>query len=86
MAVCNAVTHADKLADVGVMGYPLQYMSPTLPGLGEVDGGRYVSALTDIGYDGVACIKVEDSAIEGTRAKVPDSLHFSKRYMEQFVL
>ena len=78
--------YADKLADVGVMGYPLQYMSPKLPGLGDVDWGRYVSALTDIGYDGFACIEVEDRAFEGSRAKVLDSLRLSKRYMEQFVL
>ena len=86
MAVCNAVTHADKLADVGVMDYPLQYMSPKLPGLGDVDWGRYVSALTDIGYDGYTCIEVEDRSFEGSRERVLDSLRLSKRYMEQFVI
>lgn len=40
--------YADKLNDVGIMAYPLQYMSPKLPGLGDVDWGKYVSALTDI--------------------------------------
>lgn len=27
----------DKLADVGVMATPLEYMSPKIPGLGDVD-------------------------------------------------
>lgn len=45
-------------------------MSPKLPGLGDVDWGRYVSALTDIGYDGFTCIEVEDKAFEGSREKV----------------
>lgn len=39
----------EKLRQVGTMAYPLDYMSPKLPGLGDVDWGRYVSALTDIG-------------------------------------
>lgn len=76
----------DKLDQVGVMGYPLDYMSPKLPGLGDVDWGKYVSALTDVGYDGYACIEVEDRAFEGSREKVLDSLRLSKRYMEQFML
>ena len=78
--------YPDKLREVGVMAYPLDFMSPKLPGLGDVDWGRYVSALTDIGYDGFTCIEVEDRAFEGSREKVLDSLRLSKRYMEQFVI
>ena len=78
--------YPDKLRECGVMAYPLDYMSPKLPGLGDVDWGKYVSALTDIGYDGCTCIEVEDRAFEGSREKVLDSLRLSKRYMEQFVI
>lgn len=78
--------YPEKLRQVGTMAYPLDYMSPKLPGLGDVDWGRYVSALTDIGYDGCTCIEVEDRAFEGSREKVLDSLRLSKRYMEQFVI
>ena len=39
--------YQDKLADVGIMATPLEYMTPKLPGLGDVDWGKYVSALTD---------------------------------------
>ncbi|MBQ8616970.1 MAG: sugar phosphate isomerase/epimerase [Clostridia bacterium] len=78
--------YPDKLRECGVMAYPLDYMSPKLPGLGDVDWGKYVSALTDIGYDGYTCIEVEDRAFEGTKEKVLDSLRLSKRYMEQFVI
>ena len=35
------------------MAYPLDFMSPKLPGLGDVDWGKYVSALTDIGFEDV---------------------------------
>ncbi len=78
--------YEDKLNDVGIMAYPLDFMSPKLPGLGDVDWGKYVSALTDIGYDGYTCIEIEDKAFEGSAEKVLDSLKLSKKYMEQFVI
>jgi len=76
----------DKLDEYGIMATPLKWMSPKLPGLGDVDWGKYVSALTDIGFDGYTCIEVEDKAFEGTKEKVEQSLILSKRYMEQFVI
>ena len=76
----------DKLDDCGVMAYPLDYMSPKLPGYGDVNWGRYVSALTDIGYEGCACIEVEDKAFESSRERILDSIRISKRYMDQFVI
>ncbi len=78
--------YPDKLNQCGIMAYPLDFMSPKLPGLGDVDWGKYVSALTDIGYDGYTCIEVEDKAFEGTKEKVLDSLKLSKKYMENFVI
>ncbi len=78
--------YRDRLEECGVMAYPLEYMSPKLPGLGDVDWGYYVSALTDIGYEGYTCIEVEDKAFEGSRERVLDSIRLSKRYLEQFVI
>lgn len=76
----------DRLNDCGIMAYPLDFMSPKLPGLGDVDWGKYVSALTDIGYDGYTCIEVEDKAFEGSKEKIEDSLVLSQRYLKQFVI
>ena len=78
--------YPDRLDDVGIMGYPLEYMAPKLPGLGDVDWGAYVSALRDIGYDGYTCVEVEDRAFEGSLENVKKSLLLSKRYIEQFVI
>lgn len=78
--------YEDKLNDVGVMAYPLEYMSPKLPGLGDVDWGKYVSALSDIGFDGFACVEVEDKAFESSREKILNSVTLSYRYMRQFVI
>lgn len=78
--------YPDRLDQVGILAYPLDFMQPKIPGLGDVRWDRFVSALTDIGYDGYACIEVEDQAFEGTDEKVRNSLVLSKRYMEQFVI
>lgn len=76
----------EKLKRVGVMAYPLDYMEPKLPGLGDVDWGKYVSALTDIRYDGYSCIEPEDRAFEVSQERILDCLRLTKRYLEQFVI
>lgn len=78
--------YRDRLNDCGIMAYPLDFMSPKLPGLGDVDWGKYVSALTDIGYNGNTCIEIEDKAFEGSLERVKDSLILSQRYLKQFVI
>lgn len=78
--------YKDRLDEVGTMAYPLQYMAPKLPGLGDVRWDRYVSALNDIGYKGYTCIEVEDRSFEGSREDVIKSLVLSRRYISQFVI
>ena len=75
----------EKLDEVGILGAPLDYMTPKIPGLGDVDWGRFVSALTDIGYEGYACIEVEDRSFEGSHERIISSLVQSKQYMQLFV-
>lgn len=78
--------YQDKLADVGVMATPLEYMSPKLPGLGDVDWGRYVSALTDIGYEGYTCIEIEDKAFEKSLDDAKKAVILSKNYLRNYVI
>jgi sugar phosphate isomerase/epimerase len=78
--------YQDRLQQVGIMAYPLEFMSPKLPGLGDVDWGKYISAMTDIGYDGHICIEVEDKVFEGSKEKIEQSLILSQRYLQQFVI
>ncbi|MDT2524349.1 sugar phosphate isomerase/epimerase family protein [Enterococcus raffinosus] len=75
----------NNLQEVGVMATPLEYMSPKLPGLGDVDWGNYVSALTDIGYSGYTCIEVEDRAYESDYEDVKRSIKQSTHYLRNFV-
>ncbi|MCW5550358.1 MAG: sugar phosphate isomerase/epimerase [Opitutaceae bacterium] len=74
-----------RLDDVGIMATPLSFHTPKLPGLGEVDWGRFFSVLTDVGYDGAVCIEVEDRAYEGPLEKRKRALAQSGRYLRQFV-
>ena len=77
--------YRNKLQKVGVMATPLEYMSPKLPGLGDVDWGKYVSALTDVGYSGYTCIEVEDRAYESDYEDVKRSIKQSTHYLRNFV-
>lgn len=78
--------YQNKLDRVGVMAYPLDFMAPKLPGQGDVRWDQFVSALTDVGYDGYACIEMEDRTYESSKQKIRDGLILSKKYMEQFVI
>ncbi|MHC4543811.1 MAG: sugar phosphate isomerase/epimerase family protein [Planctomycetota bacterium] len=75
----------ENLNDVGILATPLSFHSPKLPGLGDVDWGKFFSALTDIGYDGSACVEVEDRAFEGSLEMQKRSLVQSREYLKQYV-
>lgn len=78
--------YPEKLADCGVLAYPLDYMSPKIPGLGDVDWGAFISALNDIRFDGCAVIEVEDKAFESCREDILNSIRLSKRYLDNFII
>jgi sugar phosphate isomerase/epimerase len=75
----------DRLNEVGSLAFPLQYHTPKLPGLGDVDWGKFFSVLADSGYDGPVCVEVEDRAYEGSLERRKASLIQSYRYLSQFV-
>jgi len=74
-----------RLDEVGIMATPLQFHTPKLPGLGDVNWGQFFSVLTDVGYDGPVCIEVEDRAYEGSLENRQASLTQSGRYLKQFM-
>jgi sugar phosphate isomerase/epimerase len=81
----DAMVYRDKLNDVGIMATPLEFHSPKLPGLGDINWGRFISALNDIRYQGHVCIEVEDKAFEDSLEDRKYSLVISKRYLEQYL-
>jgi len=75
----------DRLDNVGILATPLEYHVPKLPGLGEVDWGRFFSILGEVGYAGPVCIEVEDRAFEGSLQSRQAALHQSATYLRNFV-
>jgi sugar phosphate isomerase/epimerase len=70
----------------GLFAYPKLWHSPKLPGLGDVDWGKFFGALTDAGYEGAVAVEVEDRAFEGSLEKRRESLTISRRYLSPFVI
>lgn len=76
---------ARRLNDEGILAHPVRYHTPKLPGLGDVNWGRFFSVLGDVGYEGPVCVEVEDRSYEGALERRKASLVQSARYLRQFV-
>lgn len=77
--------YPEKLKQCGVLAVPLDYMSPKIPGLGDVNWSAFVSALNDIRFNGDAVIEVEDKAFEGSKEDILDSILLSKHYLHNYI-
>jgi sugar phosphate isomerase/epimerase len=75
----------DRLDDVGILATPLKYHTPKLPGLGEIQWGRFCSVLGDIGYNGPICVEVEDRAYEGSIETRKAALRQAARFLRQYM-
>lgn len=76
---------AHRLNKVGILATPLEYHSPKLPGLGDVDWGAFLSVLGDTGYDGPVCVEVEDRAFESSDSLRRVALEQSHTYLRNFI-
>lgn len=74
---------SDLLYERGILG--LKWHIPKLPGLGDVEWGKFFSALTDVGYRGPVCIEVEDRAYEDSLEDRKRALTQTGRYLTPFV-
>jgi sugar phosphate isomerase/epimerase len=75
----------EKLNRLGSLVPPMQRSTAKIPGLGEVDWGKYIGALADVGYDGQVCVEVEDHAFEGSLEKRRKSLEISYRVLRPLI-
>ncbi len=82
----DAQFYQDKMDEVGALATPLEYHLPKIPGLGDINWGKFVSALRDVRFNGSACIEVEDYSFEETYDDRILALRQSKAYMNQFIL
>jgi sugar phosphate isomerase/epimerase len=77
--------YKDKLDRVGILANPLEYHSPKLPGLGDVNWRAFFAALTDVRYRGPVVIEVEDKAYEGSEEDVHAAIRTARNYVKQFL-
>lgn len=82
----DARVYREKLDEVGIMATPLDFHTPKLPGLGDINWARFISALNDVRYDGPVCIEVEDKSFEGSLEDRKNALVLTRRYLDQFVV
>ncbi len=75
----------DRLRDVGILATPLQYHEPCIPGLGEIDWGRFVGELMSVGYEGPVCIEVEDDAFGKSLEGRQRALRTAARHLRNFI-
>ena len=81
----DAKVHRDKLNDVGILATPLAYHQPCVPGLGDIDWGRFVGRLMEVGYDGPVCIEVEDDTFGKTLEGRQRALKVARNVLEPFL-
>tara|TARA_R110002049_G_scaffold72490_6_gene187367 strand:- start:48764 stop:49687 length:924 start_codon:yes stop_codon:yes gene_type:complete len=74
-----------RLDRIGILAYPNDYHTPKLPGMGDVDWGKFFSALTDSGFNGDVSVEVEDRSYEATEKTRCDALRQSHTYLRNFV-
>ena len=74
-----------RLDDVGILATPLQYHTPKLPGLGDVNWGAFVSTLNEVGYRGSVCVEVEDRAYEDSLESRQAALRQSVTYLRNYI-
>jgi sugar phosphate isomerase/epimerase len=81
----DARVDRSRLDEVGILATPLEFHTPKLPGLGDVNWGRFFSVLSDVGYNGPVCIEVEDRAYERTLESRKAALGQSAGFLRQFM-
>lgn len=77
--------YPEKLNEFGIFSYPLNYMSPKIPGHGGIDWGLFMSSLSDIDYQGTACVEIEDKTFEKSQEDILKALKLSYNHLSQFI-
>jgi sugar phosphate isomerase/epimerase len=76
----------DRLQDIGSLDLPLGRATAKLPGLGDVNWGKWVGALADAHYNGAICVEVEDEAYTETLEGRQRSLRISRNVLQPIVI
>ena len=69
----------------GVLSAGMGWQIPRLPGLGEIDWGRFIGQLYRAGYDGVVSVEHEDRAFEGTEELVKRGFEIARDALRPYI-
>ena len=73
----------DVLSQVGIFG--TDWWIDKLPGLGDINWGRYISTLYEVGYDYVISIEHEDRAWEVNEEKIKQGLLLARDVLSPYI-
>lgn len=76
--------HVDQLAlkKLGILATPLQFHSPKLPGLGDIDWAKYFDTLRQTSYSGPVVIEFEDKLFESSAHDIVKGLLQTRDYLQ----
>jgi len=75
----------DVVARAGMFMPRQRFFRYRIPGMGEVDWPRFISTLSEHGYDGPLSTEHEDPVWSGTEEKVKQGLILAKKYLSTYV-
>lgn len=81
----DAKVYKEKLQRVGILATPLEFHSPKLPGLGDVDWKEFFSGLKLADYTGPVVIEFEDKEFEKSKAEIIKGLLQTKKFISEFL-
>jgi sugar phosphate isomerase/epimerase len=75
----------EGLYNHGALSQGMGWQVPRLPGLGDVDWGKFFAALTAAGYDYVVSIEHEDRVFEGDEELVKRGFYLSRDVLKPYI-
>jgi len=74
----------DRLQQVGIFAHPLEWHQPRIPGYGDIDWAKFMSALMETTYRGPVCIEVEDDTFGKSLEGRQDALRVSRNVLAPY--
>ncbi len=75
-----------RLQDIGSLELPMGRATAKLPGMGDVNWGKWIGTLADADYNGAVCVEVEDEAFTETLEGRQRSLRISRNVLQPIVI
>lgn len=78
----DALVDRQQLNAVGILAHPLEYHSPRLPGRGQIDWREFMESLQASGFQGPACVEVEDREFEASLDGRREALRQAREHLQ----